>query len=408
MASHCGFDRRRRQARFFITLDKLDKIGPDGVARELREAGHDARPSALRSRCSRSRRASRRSSLRAMLARLGGAAADGASTASRAIMRRGRRRAAGPASASTSIRRWCAAWATTRGPIFEIRSAGFRQRPSRAAGATIGWSAAPRQDVPATGFSIGFERLIPILGIGPAPHARGRGRPGGAPPARAARSDGHADLTAALAAARRLAVQGHLVSRSSSSARTSASSSTTSPRHGFWGYAAAEASGAGHREAAHRARGSAADASPIAPTRVASCAPPARRPDGPAVRLGPSQARPRPAALHRPARPLRHHPVRVRRRAARASRPPTALRLESVISVTGQGDGARAGGGQPEAADRRDRGGGRRPRRAVAAETLPFQVDTDSRLSRGARGCATGSSTCAARSCTATSCCAAA
>src|SRR5207245_1222587 len=40
MASHCGVD-AARHGEFFITLDKLDKIGRDGVERELREAGYD-------------------------------------------------------------------------------------------------------------------------------------------------------------------------------------------------------------------------------------------------------------------------------------------------------------------------------------------------------------------------------
>src|SRR3989442_15024769 len=40
MATQCGFDAARHDE-FFITLDKQDKIGREGVARELREAGHD-------------------------------------------------------------------------------------------------------------------------------------------------------------------------------------------------------------------------------------------------------------------------------------------------------------------------------------------------------------------------------
>src|SRR5438093_8312404 len=40
MASHCGVD-AARHGEFFIKLDKLDKIGRDGVERELREAGYD-------------------------------------------------------------------------------------------------------------------------------------------------------------------------------------------------------------------------------------------------------------------------------------------------------------------------------------------------------------------------------
>src|SRR2546421_5486374 len=42
VAAHCGFD-GARQADVFVTLDKLDKIGREGVERELRLAGHDER-----------------------------------------------------------------------------------------------------------------------------------------------------------------------------------------------------------------------------------------------------------------------------------------------------------------------------------------------------------------------------
>ena len=40
IARHCGIA-EAAQAKFFIVFDKLDKIGADGVIRELRESGHD-------------------------------------------------------------------------------------------------------------------------------------------------------------------------------------------------------------------------------------------------------------------------------------------------------------------------------------------------------------------------------
>ena len=52
--------------------------------------------------------------------------------------------------------------------------------------------------------------------------------------------------------------------------------------------------------------------------------------------LGAPQARPRPAAVHRSARPLRHHPDRVPARASRSSRDAEDVRLESVVTVTGR------------------------------------------------------------------------
>ena len=91
----------------------------------------------------------------------------------------------------------------------------------------------------------------------------------------------------------------------------------------------------------------------------------ARRPDGQAGRLGPSQARPRASAVHRPARSLRPHAVRVHAGLARPSRRPKRLRLESVISVHGQVVGRDRGERQSGAAHRRRRG--RRRRRSTCS-----------------------------------------
>ncbi len=54
-----------------------------------------------------------------------------------------------------------------------------------------------------------------------------------------------------------------------------------------------------------------------------------------------------------------------------------ALRVESVITVTGEVVRARARHRQPAAADRRDRAAGGDARRAVAADVLPIQVAGD-------------------------------
>jgi histidyl-tRNA synthetase len=98
------------------------------------------------------------------------------------------------------------------GTIFEMASAAFPSsvagggRYDRMVGRLLG------RDVPACGFSIGFERLIMILG-----ERGGSARPGAGGPAAAARRiallvDGGGDLAGALAAARALRGQGHLVS----------------------------------------------------------------------------------------------------------------------------------------------------------------------------------------------------
>ncbi len=103
--------------------------------------------------------------------------------------------------------------------------------------------------------------------------------------------------------------------------------------------------------------------------------PPRRRGgDGPARRLGASQARSRPAAVCRSARPLRHHAMRDRHivAAVRGSRR-AAPRKRRVVHR--QGRQAVAGNGQPESRDRRDRAGHRRVRIAVGrrAAAVPGQ-----------------------------------
>ena len=56
----------------------------------------------------------------------------------------------------------------------------------------------------------------------------------------------------------------------------------------------------------------------------------------PAVRLGQSPARPWRAAVHRPARPLRHHPVRDRAGCGRPSPTVDKARSEWVLTLTGK------------------------------------------------------------------------
>jgi histidyl-tRNA synthetase len=94
--------------------------------------------------------------------------------------------------------------------IFEMASAAFPSsiagggRYDRMIGRLLG------RDVPACGFSIGFERLVMILGergdaAGPAAESAGAGRI-------AVVVDGSGDLAGALAAARKLRAEGHQVS----------------------------------------------------------------------------------------------------------------------------------------------------------------------------------------------------
>ena len=134
MVAHCGFDPARAGS-VFIALDKLDKIGRDdgrgraprggprggrgGPAPGAPGIGHHARGAARPPGPARRR------------GRVAGSAAD------RGHGRPPRRPGA---SGSPSTPRWCAGWATTPGRSSRS-STGTPPRRSRAAGATIAWSA---------------------------------------------------------------------------------------------------------------------------------------------------------------------------------------------------------------------------------------------------------------------------
>jgi histidyl-tRNA synthetase len=210
IARHCGFA-ADRQSSFFVAFDKLDKVGRDGVLAELREAEHAsaavARFEALlpvlldtemsltsleRSLAPGADEATALRSLAAILAIVGPELSAGARVSFDATLVRG--------------------MGYYTGTIFEIVSPAFPSsiagggRYDRMVGRLLG------RDVPACGFSIGFERLIAILG------ERG-GRPAAlaqpvAEPARriALLVDDESGLSHAVQAARALREQGDLVS----------------------------------------------------------------------------------------------------------------------------------------------------------------------------------------------------
>jgi histidyl-tRNA synthetase len=123
------------------------------------------------------------------------------------------------------------------GPIFEIAAGGYPSsiagggRYDRMIGRMLG------RDVPASGFSIGFERLISILAE--------RGRP--VPPAGRADArrvallvdDRTADLAGAVRAAKRLRAEGYLVSLETRR-KNMKKQLDDLLTHGFWGHAAHE------------------------------------------------------------------------------------------------------------------------------------------------------------------------
>jgi histidyl-tRNA synthetase len=208
IARHCGFG-ADRQSSFFIAFDKLDKIGPEGVLAELRESGHEATavarfdallPTLLDAQMSLSSLeralapgADEEPGFRSLAAILGIVAPElpsGTRVTFDATLVRG--------------------MGYYTGSIFEIVSPAFPAsiagggRYDRMVGRLLG------RDVPACGFSIGFERLIAILGESGA-RLEAMARPA---PARriALLVDDDSGLPRALPAARALREQGELVS----------------------------------------------------------------------------------------------------------------------------------------------------------------------------------------------------
>jgi histidyl-tRNA synthetase len=160
LASFCGVDPSRHGG-FFVTLDKLDKIGRDGVERELREAGHDESAVAkLFALFTMPGEASSDSALDKLALTIG--TADEAVDGLRTILRTVEREVGGRSTVAfdPSLVRGMGYYT---GPIFEAAygdstsSIAGGGRYDRMVGRLLG------HDVPACGFSIGFERVISIL-----------------------------------------------------------------------------------------------------------------------------------------------------------------------------------------------------------------------------------------------------
>ena len=159
MASFCGVE-PDRHGDFFITLDKLDKIGREGVERELRESGYDAGAISKLFTLVLSSDGGSSSSLE-RLAQAVPAASAGVESL-RTILRTvgqeaGERFTVG---FDASLVRGMGYYT---GPIFEAAYGDYSGsiagggRYDRMVGRLLG------QDVPACGFSIGFERVVSIL-----------------------------------------------------------------------------------------------------------------------------------------------------------------------------------------------------------------------------------------------------
>ena len=160
IATHCGVD-ATRHGEFFVILDKLDKIGRDGVERELREAGYDERAIGTLFELFRSAEGGSPDARLERLARVIPAAAEAVESL-RVIARAVTREAADRMSLEfdPSLVRGMGYYT---GPIFEAVYGGGTSaiagggRYDRMVGRLLG------NDVPACGFSIGFERVVSIL-----------------------------------------------------------------------------------------------------------------------------------------------------------------------------------------------------------------------------------------------------
>src|SRR5258708_957459 len=156
LVAHCGFDPGRAGS-VFIGLDKLDKIGRDGVAAELREAGHAG--AAVDRMLDLLASSTTPAALRPLL---GARVDEGVWRGLQRILDTVETQAAGRFRLvfdATLVR----GMGYYTGPIFEVQHGGGASsiagggRYDRMVGKFIG------RDVPATGFSIGFERVISIL-----------------------------------------------------------------------------------------------------------------------------------------------------------------------------------------------------------------------------------------------------
>jgi histidyl-tRNA synthetase len=160
IATHCGVD-ATRHGEFFVILDKLDKIGRDGVERELREAGYDDRVIGTLFELFRSAEGGSPDARLERLARVIPAAAEAVESL-RVIVRAVTQEAVERMSLEfdPSLVRGMGYYT---GPIFEAVYGGGTSaiagggRYDRMVGRLLG------NDVPACGFSIGFERVVSIL-----------------------------------------------------------------------------------------------------------------------------------------------------------------------------------------------------------------------------------------------------
>jgi histidyl-tRNA synthetase len=234
VARDCGFPETAHGG-FFIAFDKLDRLGAEGVVTELRGSGHDAQAvrrfaellpglnpdkvtlDTLRAALPEAGTTDAWASLATIIATANGEIAAGCRVRFDPTLVRG--------------------MGYYTGPIFEIAAAGYPSsiagggRYDRMIGRLLG------RDVPASGFSIGFERLISILTErGGLPVREGAER---AERRVALLVDEGGDVAAAVRAAKRLRGEGYLVSLEVRRKNVKKQLDDLMT-HGFWGHATVE------------------------------------------------------------------------------------------------------------------------------------------------------------------------
>ena len=177
IARHCGFE-ESAQAGFFITFDKLDKLGPEGVLAELRRADLEG-PAVDRFARPAADPAEGRALAGGAARPAGGRRGRGGVRVARVDRRRRRRVRCRAAAGCSSIPRSCAAWATTPGRSSRSARRPFPRR-SRAGDATTGWSAScwggtsPPAASPSasSGSSRSWSSAARLAGVAPPAQAR--------------------------------------------------------------------------------------------------------------------------------------------------------------------------------------------------------------------------------------------
>ena len=226
MATWCGFD-PARQGGVFITLDKWDKLTPDQIRQELAEAGHPDAPIGRMLEFYATAEPGSLTSLEVQLGQPETAPVFAALSRIHASVRAAAKGRFDIVFDPTLVR----GMGYYTGPIFEIRSSSFTGGSIAGGGRYDGMIGQMLgRPVPATGFSIGFERVVDILGRRPV------GLAGGDRRLALLFDEAAAELEGVLRIAQELREQGHLVALERR-ARNAGAQRAALAKHGYDGVA---------------------------------------------------------------------------------------------------------------------------------------------------------------------------